>query len=120
MLDSNNSPPSVEDVFTVLGNSRRRQVILQVAHAQNPIPASEIARDIAATEHDTTPGRVTGEQRSRVYIALIQTHFPLMDELGLIEFGDETRIVSETNNTQPLANLIEFIRTACNAARGDT
>lgn len=111
---------SPDNAFEALSNSRRRRVILLISRSQEPIPASDLAREIAATENQIGPNQVTGKQRSRVYIALIQSHLDLLDDLGVIEFDDRAKLVAETDNTQPLTNYIELLRRNCNVERGGT
>jgi len=110
---------SPDDAFEALSNSRRRQVILSLSRSENPVPASDFAREIAAKENEIDPEQVTGEQRTKVYIGLIQSHLGLLDELGIIEFNDRAKLVSETDDTQPLANYIKLLRRSCTVARGD-
>jgi len=119
MLEPQGIHLSSDDAFKPLSNSRRRQVILMLSRSQEPIPAKDLAREIAATENQIDSNQVTGKQRSRVYIGLIHSHLGLLDDLGVIEFNDRTRLVTETDDTQPLAHFIKLLRRSCNVARGD-
>lgn len=118
MLELQEIHLSPDDAFEALSNSRRRQVILMLSRSQEPIPTRDLAREIAATENQIDPSQVTGKQRSRVYIGLIQSHLGLLDDLGVIEFDDRTKLVTKTDDTQPLASYIKILRRNCNVARG--
>jgi hypothetical protein len=74
--------PSRDDVFTVLGNGRRRNVIRALQRADGTVEISDLAEQVAAWENDIPLNRVTYDQRKRTYTALQQFHLPKMDEAG--------------------------------------
>jgi DNA-binding transcriptional ArsR family regulator len=119
MLESQKIHLSPDDAFKALSNSRRRQVILSLSQSENPVPAGALAREIAARENEIDLDQVTGKQRSRVYIGLIQSHLGLLDDLGVIEFNDRTKHVTATDETQPLASYIQQLKRNCQTTRGD-
>ena len=120
MLNPLSNHVSAEDAFHALGNSRRRHVILLVSRARDPVPTNEIAQEIAAIENNITPKQVTTQQRTRVYNALIQTHLDLLDEFGIIKYDDQTKIVTTTRNTSPIATFIEILQNNCKGPGGNT
>lgn len=112
-------PMDPDSAFTALSNSRRRQMILSLARADGPTSASDLAVEIAAIEEGIDPSAVTGEQRTRVYICLTQTHLPTLDQLGVVEYDSRSKQVGPTDRTEPLAGYIRRLQTACYQSGGD-
>ncbi|AUX08306.1 hypothetical protein AArcSl_0656 [Halalkaliarchaeum desulfuricum] len=106
-------PIDPDDAFHVMSNSRRRQVLLSLSQSEEPQTASELAREIAAIENLVAPSEVTGEQRTTVYVALIQSHLEMMDDLGVVDYDERGKRVEATEATKPVANHIREITSAC-------
>ncbi|MEF8973309.1 MAG: hypothetical protein V5A15_00350 [Haloarcula sp.] len=108
--------PSLDLVFTILKNSRRRKVIEYLRQRDERSRMGDLAEHIAAIENDTEPRMLTSKQRKRVYVALYQCHLPTMDDAdvvdfdadrGTIEFGEKAR---EFEAYLKAANLVSFLR----------
>jgi hypothetical protein len=106
-------PLDPADVFDALSNSRRRRVILSLSRSEDSVSVGELAVEIAARENAVDPSRVTGEQRTRVYIGLTQVHLETLDELGVAQYDDRSKQVKPTDATNPLARQIRRITTEC-------
>jgi DNA-binding transcriptional ArsR family regulator len=113
-------PLDPDDVFSALSNSRRRQVILSVSRTGSAVSAGDLAVEIAAQENVVDPAAVTSEQRTRVYVSLIQGHLEKLDEAGAIDYQPRSKEAAPTAATDPLADHIRQITTACYAPAGDT
>ncbi|SEH60972.1 hypothetical protein SAMN05192561_11259 [Halopenitus malekzadehii] len=113
-------PLDPDDVFQAVSNSRRRQVILSVDRSgDTTISAGDVAVEIAAQENIVDPSQVTSEQRTRVYISLIQGHLDTLDEIGAVDYDDRSKTIQPTAATEPLADHIRRITTACYKPDGD-
>mgnify|MGYP006292168119 CR=1 FL=1 len=88
---------SKDELFHILQNERRRQVLRYVVNREGPFEMRSIAEQVAAWEHDTTVQRLTSDQRQRVYIALYQSHLSKLDDAGLIEYQQSRGIVEVTD-----------------------
>ncbi|WP_267642372.1 DUF7344 domain-containing protein [Haloarchaeobius amylolyticus] len=88
-----------DDMFHLLQNRRRRDVLRYLQDTDDPVRMRDIAEQVAAWEHDTTVQRLTSKERQRVYIALYQSHLPALDEEGVIDYNQDRGIVER----QPLA-----------------
>lgn len=77
---------SIDRVFELLKNSRRRETLKYLDNHGEKVTLSEVAEHIAAIENDTTPRAITSQQRKRVYVGLYQSHLPKMDDAAVIEF----------------------------------
>jgi hypothetical protein len=104
---------SPEDVFQAVSNSRRRRVILSVDRSEDGVDANELSVEIASRENAVDPSRVTGEQRSRVYVGLVQNHLDTLDELDAARYDSRSKLVKPTDATAPLARLIREVTTEC-------
>jgi len=84
-------PLSLDLVFEILKNSRRREVIhyLRENEADERVSLGELAEHVAAIENDTTTDQLTSSQRKRVYVGLYQCHLPKMDDMGVVDFNQD-------------------------------
>ena len=113
-------PIDPNDAFTAVSNSRRRQVLLSLAQSDGPLTATELAIEIAAIENLVDPSEVTTEQRTTVYIALIQSHFDTLDELGVAKYDERGKKIEATDATYPVARYIRELSTACYKPQGES
>ncbi len=106
-------PMSPEDVFQAVSNSRRRRVILSVDRVENGVDANQLSIEIASRENAIDPSKVTGAQRSRVYVNLVQDHLIILDELNVARYDPRSKLVESTDATASLARLIREVTTDC-------
>jgi len=106
-------PIDSDDAFQILSNGRRRQILLSLDESNGVLTASNLAVEIAAVEAGINPNQVTGEQRMRVYVSLIQSHLRILDELGVADYDARAKRVSPTNATEPIARHIRKLKSAC-------
>jgi hypothetical protein len=106
-------PMSPEDVFQAVSNSRCRRVILSIDRVEDGVDANELSVEIASRENAIDPSKVTGEQRSRVYVNLVQDHLTTLDELDVARYDPRSTLVESTDATAPLARLIREVTTDC-------
>jgi hypothetical protein len=83
--------PEVE-VYQVLSNSRRREVLTELQGQTEPVSLRELSEAIAGAEAGYYPA--PRPLRKSVTNTLHQTHLPKMHELGLIEYDPDRKIVS--------------------------
>ena len=114
----NGMPIDPDDVFQAVSNSRRRQVLLSLSQTDGTVSVSELAREIAAIENLIDPSEVSGDQRTTVYIALIQTHLGMLDDIGVIAYDERAKQVESTGVTKPAARHIRKITSACYEPEG--
>ena len=83
---------TLDEVCHLLQSQRRRDLLRYLADHDGPVPLSDVAEQIAATENDIDSDQLTSEQRKRVYISLYQTHIPQLEDAGIVEYdsGDST------------------------------
>lgn len=84
---------SEDDVFEVLYNRRRRQVIEYLRESEGTATVGEVAEHIAARENDTTTDQLTSYERKRVYVSLYQNHLPVMDDANVVTYDDGRKTI---------------------------
>lgn len=84
---------SLDDIFHVLQNERRRQVIRYLRGLDGPIRMRDVAEQVAAWENDTTVENLHSDQRQRVYIALYQSHLPKLANQGIIRYNQPRGVI---------------------------
>ena len=90
-VGSDEEPPSVPElsldvVFDILRNRRRRMVLAAIEERDGSTTLSELAEHIGGIENDKPPGALNAQERKRVYVGLYQCHLPKMDDANAIEF----------------------------------
>lgn len=100
---------TVDDVFTILSNRRRRYALYYVDHAKGTT-ISDLAEQIAAWEYDLDISEVTSTQRKRVYNSLQQTHLPKLDDAGYVDYDSRKGTVEPTPQVDTLNAYLEFVQ----------
>lgn len=80
---------SRDDVFTVLYNRRRRNVITYLRENDGTATVSDLAEYIAAKENDTTVQQLSSSERKCVYVGLYQNHLPMMNDVGVVDYDKD-------------------------------
>nr|WP_233139238.1 MULTISPECIES: hypothetical protein [Haloferacales] len=106
-------PMDPDRAFNAIANSRRRRVLLSLSQSHGATTAGDLAVEIAAIENAIDPSKIRSNERTSVYISLTQSHLETLDECGAIAFDDRSKSVSPTDATEPLAEHIRRLQTAC-------
>lgn len=106
-------PMDPDRVFDAIGNSRRRRVVLSLSRSPGEVTADKLAVEIAAIENAIDPSKVGSDERTSVYITLTQSHLDTLDEVGAVDYDDRSKTVTSTDATEPLAEYIRRLQTAC-------
>lgn len=77
------------EIYTLLSNRRRRNVIHSLLDDGPESSIGELATLLAAWENGCPTDEVTSKQRKRVYTALRQTHLPKLAEAGVLEYDED-------------------------------
>ncbi|KTG08391.1 hypothetical protein AUR64_19360 [Haloprofundus marisrubri] len=91
------TPLSKDQLFHILQNRRRRDVLWYLRGTEGSVRMRDIAEQVAAWENDTTVEALMSDQRQRVYIALYQEHLPKLDEDGVIDYNKSRGIVERND-----------------------
>lgn len=74
------------ELFDVFSNARRRRTVRFLKRQNGSCDLAPLVEQVAAWENDTDPDDVTRAQRRRVYISLYQTHLPMLEDHGIVEW----------------------------------
>lgn len=76
---------TTEEMAAVV-SSKRRQKVIQSLREEDTIPAGLMAERIA---------KIEDASRKACYIALIQHHLPKLDEKGVVEYDEQSKLFSQ-------------------------
>lgn len=82
----NSQRVSLDVIFDVLRNQRRRLVMEAIEEENGQTTLSDLAERIGGIENDKPPNALNAQERKRVYVGLYQCHLPRMDDADAIEF----------------------------------
>lgn len=97
MADSNTEKLSRDQAFDILSNRRRRYALHYLSKEADGITLQNLAKQIAAWENETPVEELSKKQQKRVYVSLYQTHIPKLEEAGIVDYEDETGMITLTN-----------------------
>lgn len=105
---------SEDELYEVLSARRRRMVIRLLAGTYDPetetyVEVNELARAFAHTNCE----RPDAQDRKRYYISLVQTHLPLLDEVGLIEYHERPKKIEASAEVVVVADVMSTIADLC-------
>jgi len=98
---------SLDLIFEVLKNRRRREVIRYLREHEQQVTLSDLAEHIAALENDTDVASITSSQRKRVYVGLYQCHLPKMADMEIVHFNQNRGIVDLGPNAPQLYEYLD-------------
>jgi hypothetical protein len=93
---------SLDVVFEVLKNQRRRYVLRHLKEREEIVSLGALAEHVAAQENDKSVDTITSDERKRVYVGLYQCHLPKMDDMGIVEFNRDRGRVALTDTATEL------------------
>jgi len=73
-----------KEIYQILSNARRRKTLEYLGEAEGTIDVPELSERIAEAESGESPP--PKNVRKAVYVSLHQTHLPMLDDKGLIEY----------------------------------
>ncbi len=92
----------LDQVFEVLKNKRRREVLKFLQNREGSVSLSDLAEHVAAIENDTTVRALSSSQRKRVYVGLYQCHLPKMDDMNIVDFDQNRGRIELAENADQL------------------
>ena len=98
---------SLDLLFEILKNRRRREVIRYLREHEQQVTLSDLAEHIAALENDTDVASITSSQRKRVYVGLYQCHLPKMADMEIVHFNQNRGIVDLGPNAPQLYEYLD-------------
>ena len=88
------------ELFDVFSNARRRRAVRCLKARNGACDLSTLVEQVAAWENDTDPDDVTRAQRRRVYISLYQTHLPMLEDHGIVDWDPDAHTIELLPSTR--------------------
>lgn len=88
------------ELFDVFSNARRRRTVQFLKQRHGSCDLSSLVEQVAAWENETDPETVTRTQRRRVYISLYQTHLPMLEDHGIVDWDSENHAIELLPNEE--------------------
>ncbi len=98
---------SAEDVHDVLSNRRRRLVLETLRSNGGAATARELSERIAEAESGETPP--PRNIRQSAYVSLHQTHLPKLNQLDIIDYDEQAKTVTLTDNESDVTVYLETV-----------
>lgn len=108
--------PSISEIFDVLADSRRRQVLHIIDHGED-VALAQVAKEIAP--HTNGPPRnevlkkknmvrqeVPEDSLNRITTSLHHVDIPKMEHAGLVEFDPDQKTIRATENASQLEHIL--------------
>ena len=110
MSDPERDRPSDLDesqIHNVLRNERRRRAIERLRESDGTLTVDELAEHIATLETDEEPA--PRKARKSVYVSLHQTHLPKLDDLGILDYDQQSKELRLTERARDVEVYMEVV-----------
>lgn len=107
MSNHDTEPLSRDQAFDILSNRRRRYALHYLSKEVDGVTLQSLAERIAAWENDLDPDELSKKQRKRVYVSLYQTHIPKLQDAGIVEYDEETGLITLTSRADAVTIYLE-------------
>lgn len=107
MSDTDQELSSLDTIFDLLSNPRRRFVLHYLERVNEPVELTELAARIAAEENDVPIDELTSQQRKRAYVSLYQSHVPKLEQAGVVTYDPDTGEVELTDQARVIDEQLD-------------
>ena len=105
-----------EEIYTILSNERRRETLRFLAElaerdGESYAPVSPLAAVVCASNDDFSPATEDPDRNEQhsTYVSLVQTHLPLLHDLGAVEYYSRVQKVGPTDSGLAIAQLMDVV-----------
>lgn len=96
------------EIHDVLRNDRRRLTLDALQRTDREVlPVRDLSEEIAARETGEDPP--PRDKRQSVYVSLLQTHLPKLDQLGIIAYDEDEKAVHLRDRVQEVEVYMEVV-----------
>jgi len=104
------SAPTEDELFDVLSNRRRRYAVHALKGMDSAAELGDVAEQVAAWEYGVDVEQVSYEERKRVYTALQQSHLPMMDDAGVVDFDKNRGTIAPTASLEDVEVYMDIVQ----------
>lgn len=110
-------PPGVlelDTVYETLGHPRRRYLCYTLLEDRE-WTLREVARKVAAWEHDVSEDEVPNRESERAHVSLYHAHVPKLVDEGVVEFDATTETIRAGENAEQVLAALEGVGASVDA-----
>ncbi|WP_178917091.1 hypothetical protein [Natronomonas gomsonensis] len=95
------------EIHDVLRNGRRRLAIRSLREGEGEMNVRELSEEVAARETGEDPP--PRDKRQSVYVSLHQTHLPKLDDLGIVDYDNDSKRVALRDRVREIEVYMEVV-----------
>ena len=107
--DSPGEPLSPDRLYDVLAHRRRRLALHYLQGVDGRVDLGRLSEQVAAWENDCSLEEVTSVERKRAYTALQQSHLPVMNDAGVVEFDKDRGVIEPTGALEDVDIYVDVV-----------
>ncbi|ELZ05876.1 DUF7344 domain-containing protein [Natrialba asiatica] len=104
--DSDNQ--SLEVVFGLLANQRRRYVLMCLIDHSEAIALADLAEDVAVRGNKGAITEISKEKVRTIHTSLYHTHIPKLVEAGAVEYDQDRDLVRTSETSERVQHLLSI------------
>lgn len=101
--------PSLDTIFAILRNERRRYTVHYLMQVGEPVPVSDLVEAVAAWETGKDRDEISNDERQRVHVSMLQSHLPAMADANLVTVDSEAGKVGITDRATEFDIYLEVV-----------
>ena len=107
-LKSGKTVLSLDTVFSILSNRRRRTLLSHLMTCKYPVPFEELVERVATQETATDPVETPKEVYKHVAMDLYQTQLPKLANWGVIDYNQDLQLIRPAESLRPLDKYLRL------------
>lgn len=100
---------SLNTLFHLLSNHRRRAVLAQFLSHKRKLTVNDLTKEIVVQEQNAPVTDVPSDTVTQIHISLQHNHIPKLAETPLIEYDEERQIVEPTEQLEQLKPFLSTV-----------
>lgn len=100
--NSSKQPLSLDTVFDILSNQRRRAVLHQLIRCKYPVSFEELVETVATAETTTDSTEISDQAYEHVALDLYHTQLPTLAQHDVIEYDEAKELIQLADTIRPL------------------
>ncbi len=103
---SNSDEPTVDEIFHLLANRRRRIILSYLMEQPDPIHINELTNHVAGRETEKQPNDNLSETAAAISTNLHHVHLPKLTAARLVEYEQDTEKVRLEHPPEPVEEIL--------------
>lgn len=122
-VGNNSDKPSIDEIFTILSDSRRRHVLSILMDHGEELTISQLAEKVASRDNGPPRNEVPNKKSqfrsevpedrvTRITTSLHHADIPKMDQVGLVEFDPAHNTIRATEHVNQMEHLLALAQSS--------